>query len=238
MSNMTGKNVLVVGGSSGIGLEVVKQSVAEGASVWSASRRESHELSNTGVNHATLDVTQDVDLGFLPESLDALVYCPGTINLKPFHRLKIEDFQKDLDINLLGAVKVVQACLPKLKKSEAAAIVTYSTVAVRQGMGFHASVASAKGAIEGLTRSLAAELASQNIKVNCIAPSLTDTPLAGQLLSSPEKREASEKRHPIKQIGSAADLAAATMYLISPAAAWITGQILHIDGGLSSIKSL
>ena len=152
--------------------------------------------------------------------------------------MKIEDFQKDLDINLLGLVKVAQACLPRLKKSDAAAIVTYSTVAVRQGMGFHASVAAAKGAVEGLTRSLAAELAPQNIRVNCIAPSLTDTPLAEKLLSSPEKREASAKRHPIRKLGRAQDLAAAALYLISPAASWTTGQVLHIDGGLSAIKPL
>ncbi|MEQ8712990.1 MAG: SDR family oxidoreductase [Cyclobacteriaceae bacterium] len=239
MSELNSKNILVVGGSSGIGLEVVKQATALGAQVWSASRNNTEELQTTDAKFIQLDVTsEDIRLDDLPDQLDALVYCPGTINLKPFHRLKVEDFQKDFDINVLGAVKVIQAALPRLKKSEAAAIVTFSTVAVQQGMGFHASVAAAKGAIEGLSRSLAAELSPQNIRVNCIAPSLTDTPLAAQLLSTPEKREASEKRHPIKKVGKAADLAATAIYLISGSSEWITGQVWHVDGGMSSIKSL
>lgn len=239
MSDLNGKKILVVGGSSGIGLEVVRQATQLGAEVWSASRNHTEELQNTGTNFINLDVTaDDYQLDELPDQLDALVYCPGTINLKPFHRLKIADFQNDYEVNVLGAVKVIQACLPRLKKSDAAAIVTFSTVAVQQGMGFHSSIAAAKGAVEGLTRSLAAELAPQNIRVNCIAPSLTDTPLAGQLLSSPEKREASEKRHPIKKVGQPKDLASVAVYLLSFSSEWITGQIWHIDGGMSSIKSL
>lgn len=239
MSDLNGKKILVVGGSSGIGLEVVRQATQLGAEVWSASRNHTEELQNTGTNFINLDVTaDDYQLDELPDQLDALVYCPGTINLKPFHRLKIADFQNDYEVNVLGAVKVIQACLPRLKKSDAAAVVTFSTVAVQQGMGFHSSIAAAKGAVEGLTRSLAAELAPQNIRVNCIAPSLTDTPLAGQLLSSPEKREASEKRHPIKKVGQPKDLASVAVYLLSFSSEWITGQIWHIDGGMSSIKSL
>ncbi|MEQ9302187.1 MAG: SDR family oxidoreductase [Cyclobacteriaceae bacterium] len=239
MSELNGKNILVVGGSSGIGLEVVKQAASLGAEVWSASRNNTADLQATQAKFIELDVTSEaIQLDELPDQLDALVYCPGTINLKLFHRLKVADFQKDFDVNVLGAVKVIQACLPRLKKSDAAAIVTFSTVAVQQGMGFHASVASAKGAVEGLSRSLAAELAPQNIRVNCIAPSLTDTPLAGQLLSTPEKREASEKRHPIKKVGKAADLASAAIYLLSAPSEWITGQVWHVDGGMSSVKSL
>jgi 3-oxoacyl-[acyl-carrier protein] reductase len=239
MSELNGKNILVVGGSSGIGLEVVKQASGLGAEVWAASRNHTPALQSTQAKFIHLDVTaEDFKLAELPDQLDAMVYCPGTINLKPFHRLKVVDFQYDFDVNVLGAVKVIQACLPRLKKSDAASVVTFSTVAVQQGMGFHASVASAKGAVEGLTRSLAAELAPQNIRVNCIAPSLTDTPLAGHLLSTPEKREASEKRHPIKKVGKAADLASVAIYLLSSPSEWITGQIWHVDGGMSSIKSL
>ena len=239
MSELNGKNILVVGGSSGIGLEVVRQAIGLGARVWSASRNNTAELQQTEANFISLDVTsEEVPTADLPDQIDALVYCPGTINLKPFHRLKAEDFQQDFEINVLGAVKVIQACLPKLKKSEAAAIVTFSTVAVQQGMGFHSSIASAKGAVEGLTRSLAAEFASYNIRVNCIAPSLTDTPLASQLLSTPEKREASEKRHPIKKVGQPKDLASVAVYLLSASSEWITGQVWHVDGGMSSIKSL
>jgi NAD(P)-dependent dehydrogenase (short-subunit alcohol dehydrogenase family) len=165
-----------------------------------------------------------------------LVYCPGTINLKPFHRIAISDFQNEMDINFFGAVRVLQACLKGLKKSDSASVVLFSTVAVQTGMGFHAGIASAKGAVEGLTRSLAAEWAPSKIRVNSIAPSLTDTPLASNLLSTPEKKEASDKRHPLGRIGSPEDLANAAFYLLSENSSWMTGQILHLDGGMSSLK--
>jgi NAD(P)-dependent dehydrogenase (short-subunit alcohol dehydrogenase family) len=167
-----------------------------------------------------------------------LVYCPGSINLKPFHRFEIEDFRNDYEINVLGAVKVLQACLKPLKKSGSASVVLFSTVAVQVGLGFHASIASAKGAVEGLVKTLAAEWALSGIRVNAVAPSLTDTPLASQLLASDEKKEASKKRHPMGRYGSPDDIAGTVYYLLSEDSTWMTGQILHVDGGLSSVKTM
>ncbi len=158
--------------------------------------------------------------------------------MKPFNRLSQDDFKNDFQINVLGAVSVLQAVLPKLKKADGASIVLFSTVAAKIGMGFHASISASKGAIEGLTLSLAAELSSHRIRVNCVAPSLTDTPLAKNLLSTDEKKEASNKRHPIGRFGTSADIANITTFLISEESSWITGQVLGVDGGMGSIKMM
>ncbi|MFC5284317.1 SDR family NAD(P)-dependent oxidoreductase [Pedobacter alpinus] len=230
-------NYLVVGGSSGIGLDLVKKLVAEGHQVWSASRQRG-EIPEQ-VNYIELDVLNDFDkLKYdLPDVLDGLAYCPGTINLKPFMRLTESDFITDFNVNVLGAVKAIQASFNALKKSESASILLFSTVAVQTGMSFHASIAASKGALEGLTKSLAAEFATSKIRVNAIAPSLTDTPLAHALISTPEKKEASGKRHPLGRIGTSKELSEAAFFLLSSNSSWITGQILGIDGGMSAIKS-
>ena len=235
---MSAKNTLVIGGSSGIGLEVAKALVGQNENVFVGSRNAEALHDAPGIAHLPLDVRQgDLDLGSLPETLQGLVYCPGTIRLKPFQRLTDADFTEDLDINLLGAVRVLQGCLTRLKKSPSgASIVFFSTVAVTAGMPFHASVASAKGALEGLTRSLAAELAPR-VRVNALAPSLTDTPLAKDLLSTDEKRKAAADRHPLKRIGSAGEMAAMVLFLLSDAAAWMTGQIIHMDGGMAALRT-
>lgn len=238
MSLMQGKTIVVVGGSSGIGLSVVEQLVGQGAEVWAASRTHSEGLQSTGAHFIPLDVTGEVDsLSAVPQTIDGLVYCPGTINLRPFKALKIVDFQHDLEVNLLGAVKVLQYLMKNLRNPSGSSVVLFSTVAVAQGMSFHASIAAAKGAVEGLGKSLAAELAPQGTRVNVIAPSLTDTPLAGSLLATPEKRDAAAKRHPLQKIGTADDLASMAVFLLSPQSAWMTGQVLHFDGGISSVKS-
>lgn len=165
-----------------------------------------------------------------------MVYFPGSISLKPFHRLTTEDFLHDFRVNCLGAVAAIQAALPALKAAPHASVVMFSTIAASQGLSFHASIAAAKGAVEGLTLSLAAELAPK-IRVNAIAPSLTDTPLAGALLNTDAKKEASAKRHPLQQVGNPEDVAQLVAFLLSDASKFFTGQILHPDGGLSSVRT-
>ena len=234
---MHGKNILIVGASSGIGLALAESLTQKGASVYTASRTEGDTPS---VLHINFDAQTPDYQGFtqLPEVIHGLVYCPGTINLKPFGRISTDDFLKDFQINVLGAVGVLQNVMPKLKRAEGASVVLFSTVAVQMGMGFHASIAASKGAIEGLTRSLAAEFAMQKIRVNAIAPSLTDTPLAEKLLGTDEKKEASNRRHPIGRYGTAQDVANAALFLLGDDSSWVTGQILGIDGGMGSIKMI
>lgn len=226
---MEGKNIVIIGGSSGIGKATAEKLRATGANTFLYSK--------SGSGTIALDTSLDfVEIPGLPEVIDGVVYAPGTINLKPFHRISIADFKNEMEVNFFGAVRVLQACLKGLKKSTSPSVVLYSTVAVQTGMGFHAGIASAKGAIEGLTRSLAAEWAPSKIRVNAIAPSLTDTPLASALLSTPEKKEASDKRHPLGRVGAPEDIADSTVFLLSPQSSWMTGQILHVDGGMSTLK--
>ena len=229
------KNILIVGASSGIGFTTAQQLIAKGYQVYSASR---NTPDIAGITHLHWDALQADNSVFasLPDQLDGVVYCAGTINLKPFHRLSQADFTTDFQVNVLGAVQVLQAVLPKLKKSPSASVVLFSTVAAKIGMGFHASVAASKGAIEGLTISLAAEFSPAHIRVNCIAPSLTDTPLAKNLLSSEEKKEASNKRHPLGRVGTSNDIANLVSFLLSDESTWMTGQTLGLDGGMGSIK--
>lgn len=231
------KHYVIVGGSSGIGLEMVKKLSKEEHSITVISRTKDalHNIEN--VTHIQYDVTSMEDLILSIDKIDAFVYCPGSINLKPFLRLKQQDFIDDFNLNVLGMIALLQNVLPQLKKSQQASILLFSTVAVQQGMGFHSSVATSKGAIEGLTRSLAAEFAPE-IRVNCIAPSVTDTPLSQRLLSSDEKKEASGKRHALNRVGSTKDIAEMATFLISDKASWITGQVIGIDGGMSTLRSI
>jgi len=229
------KTYLVVGGTSGIGLETTKLlSQKSRVIVLSRDKRNLDGLNN--VEFYSADVRKSVEeLPQIDGPIDGLVYCLGTINLKPLKSLKIEDFQNDFEVNLLGAVKVINKYLNNLKLAEKSSIAMFSTVAVQTGMAYHASVASSKGAIEGLTRSIAAEFAP-NIRVNCIAPSITNTPLAEKLLNNETKLKASEDRHPLKRIGEAKEIAETVAFLLSDSASFITGQIIKVDGGISSIK--
>ncbi|MEZ4960365.1 MAG: SDR family oxidoreductase [Saprospiraceae bacterium] len=230
------KNYLIAGGSSGIGLALVKRLVEQGNQVTVISRTDEKLAGLPHVVHLKKDVlTDEIMESELPEMLHGLAYCPGSINLKPFRSLKPEQFLEDFNINVLGAVKVLQAAHKALKKTGQSSVVLFSTVAVAQGMPFHASIAAAKGGVEGLTRSLAAEWAP-NVRVNCIAPSLTDTPMAERLLSTPEKREASAQRHPLKQVGTPENLAALACFLLSDESSWMSGQVIGMDGGMSSLR--
>jgi NAD(P)-dependent dehydrogenase (short-subunit alcohol dehydrogenase family) len=229
---------LVVGGSSGIGSKVVKKLTSDDNKVHVISRDPDKIADSKNVQKFSCDVSEkDVTFPEIEEPLKGLVYCPGTINLKPLRSLKIKDFADDFNVNALSAVRTIQNYLPKLKEETNSSIILFSTVAVQVGMPYHTSIAMAKGAVEGMTRSLAAELAP-NIRVNAIAPSITDTPLASRLLSSDEKRDASAKRHPLNKVGNPEEIADAVFYFLSEKSSWITGQIMHIDGGISSVKVL
>ena len=234
---METKNMLVIGGSSGIGLELARILTEQKYSVYVGSRTSEALADLPGVKHLPVDVSEaSLELDDLPPQLHGLAYCPGTIRLRPFQRLEREAFLEDFNINLLGAVNVIQRCLPRLRKSKTgASILLFSTVAVQTGMAFHASIASAKGAVEGLTRSLAAEFAPR-IRVNAIAPSLTETNLAESLLSTEDKRRAAAERHPLKRIGTPGDIARLAAHLLSDDGSWITGQIIHVDGGMGALR--
>lgn len=228
------RTILLVGGNSGIGLATAQLLKSEGNHLLAAARTPG-SLEALGIPVQPFDAKQPSSLT-LPPVLDGLVYFPGSITLKPFSRLTEEDFLNDYRINCLGAVAAIQAALPALKAAPSASIVLFSTIAVAQGLSFHASIAAAKGAIEGLMLSLAAELAPK-IRVNAIAPSLTDTPLANPLLNSDAKKEASAKRHPLQLVGDPNDVAQMVAFLLSDHSKFLTGQILRPDGGLSSVRT-
>jgi 3-oxoacyl-[acyl-carrier protein] reductase len=236
--DFTGKNILVIGGSSGIGLSLVRHLYESGAAVFVISRSECNELP-VGVMHLKANITGSVDAvaTFLPEQLHGLVYSVGSITLKPFARLTEEDFLNDYRLNVLGAARIIQQSLKSLKNANGASIVLISSVAAKTGMPYHASIAAAKSGVEGLALSLAAELAMQHIRVNVVAPSLTDTPMAQNLLSTPEKREASAKRHPLAKVGQPYDISRAIVYLLSDDSNWVTGQVIGVDGGLGKLKT-
>jgi NAD(P)-dependent dehydrogenase (short-subunit alcohol dehydrogenase family) len=226
------RNILLIGGSHGIGNAIV-QHLHEGNNVFVASRE--NENLPDGVTHITFDASTDsLDVSQLPESLDGFVYCPGSINLKPFKMLKQEQFEEDMQINFFSLIKVTRDVLPLLTKEGTSSIVFFSTVAVQTGMPFHTSVAAAKGAIEGFAKALAAEYAP-TVRVNVIAPSLVDTPLAGRLLNNDAKKEKMGELHPLKRVGTADDIAGLAVYLLEQNAGWMTGQVLGLDGGKSTL---
>ena len=227
------KNILLIGGSYGIGLAIAKELQFEN-NVYIASRS-NENLANVKATHIAFDTTNDtIDTSKLPNVIDGLVYCPGSINLRPFKGLKPEAFESDLQINFLSLVKVIQSVLPNLLASEQASIVVFSSVAATMGMPFHTSVAASKGAIEGFAKALAAEYAPK-IRVNVIAPSLTDTPLADKFLNNETKQEKSAERHPLKRFGKPEDSAQMATFLLSDKSSWISGQIFHVDGGMSTL---
>jgi NAD(P)-dependent dehydrogenase (short-subunit alcohol dehydrogenase family) len=228
-------NYLVVGASSGMGKAIAAQLVNEGHQVFATYHSHPIEATPNVSAHALNVLDEVLDFSFLPASLDGLVYCPGAISLRPFARIQAADFTQDFNLQVVGAIKTIQAALPALKQSGNASIVLFSTLAAQLGLNFHTQVAVSKGAIEGLTKALSAELAP-SVRVNCIAPSLTDTPLAASLLNSEQKVEANAQRHPLKRVGTAQDMSEMTCFLLSAKSSWITGQILHVDGGMSAIK--
>ncbi len=234
---MTPKTYLLAGGNSGIGHATLHGLLADGHRVVAAVRDPEKLAATKGLQTVAFDARNASPDLVLPDVIDGLAYFPGTITLKSFRALKDDDFLKDMEVNFFGAIRFLRAALPALQRAEHASIVLFSTVAVQTGMPFHASIASAKGAVEGLTRSLAAELAPK-VRVNCLAPSLTDTPLAASLINVEAKAQASRDRHPLRRLGNPEETAQLVRFLLSDASGFITGQIIGVDGGLSSLRLL
>ena len=225
------KHFVIIGGSKGIGKATAELLAAEGhrVTIFSRTPYEGHAHS---VEWEEFDVTTDDWNDQMPEQIDGLVYSVGSINLKPFRGLKPEVFQQDFNLHVIGAVKALQAAQKSFNKDSTPSCVLYSTVAVGRGMPFHATVSASKGAIEGMTRAIASEWAPK-ARINCIAPSLTDTPLASKLLSTEEKKQAIGANNPMKRVGEVSDIAEMTAFLLSDKSSWMTGQVIHVDGGQS-----
>ncbi|WP_297798025.1 SDR family oxidoreductase [uncultured Eudoraea sp.] len=226
------KNILLIGGSYGIGLAIVKQ-LQESYNLYVASRS-GEGLIGTKAKHIPFDALSDtLDTSQLPTELHGFVYCPGSINLRPFKMLSMETFEEDMQLNFFSMARVVKDIMNRM--GENSSMVFFSTVAVGTGMPFHTSVSAAKGAVEGFVKSLAAEYAPK-IRVNVIAPSLVDTPLAGRLLNNDRKKESMAERHPLKRVGNAEDIANIAVFLLGEGSGWITGQVIGVDGGLSTLN--
>lgn len=225
------RTLILIGGSKGIG-KAIASTLLPSYRIINISRT-APDLSHEHLTHISCDVSND-ELPDVSEA-DALIYCPGSINLKPINRLKLDDFRSDFEINVVGAVKAVQKYLPVLKSGIQPSIVLFSTVAVKLGMPFHASVAAAKAGVEGLTKSLGAELAP-TIRVNAIAPTVTDTDLASKLLRNDRMVENMKERHPLKKYLEPQEVADLASYLISEKSASLSGQVFEMDCGIVSFK--
>ena len=224
-------NIVVVGGSKGIGQAIVN-SLIEKNKIFNISRTAPLQ-SHANLTHYNCDILSD-DLPDL-DAIDTLIYCPGSINLKPISRLKLDDFRDDFEINVVGAVKAIQHYLPKIKNGKNPSILLFSTVATKLGMPFHASVAAAKSGVEGITKSLGAELAP-TIRVNAIAPTVTNTDLASKLLRNERMIENITDRHPLKKFLKPQEVADLATFLISEKANSISGQIFELDCGIVNFK--
>jgi 3-oxoacyl-[acyl-carrier protein] reductase len=225
------KNIVIIGGSKGIGNAILLQQL-ENNIVHNFSRN-TPDISHPNLKHYALDVLKDT----LPdiENIDVLIYCPGSINLKPIGSLSIDDFRNDFEINVIGAVKTIQKYLPVLKKGTNPSILLFSTVAAKLGMPFHASIATAKAGVEGLVKSLGAELASV-VRINAIAPTITETTLAAGILRNDRMKENMMERHPMKNYLKPEEVASMANYLISENAKSISGQVFEMDYGIVTFK--
>lgn len=225
------KNIVIIGGSKGIGNTILQQQLATNF-IYNISRN-APETTHTNLKHYSIDILQDV----LPEieSIDTLIYCPGSINLKPIGSLSIDDFRNDFEINVIGAVKCIQKYLPQLKKGNHPSILLFSTVAAKLGMPFHASIATAKSGVEGLVKSLGAELASV-VRINAIAPTITETSLSANILRNDRMKENMIERHPMKGYLKANEVADMADFLVSEKAKSISGQVFEMDYGIVTFK--
>ncbi len=225
------RNIVIIGGSKGIGSAILLQQL-ENNKVYNISRS-APDITHPNLIHYPISILED-DLPEI-EAVDVLIYCPGSITLKPILSLNLDDFRNDFEINVIGAVKVIQKYLPTLKKGNNPSIVLFSTVAAKLGMPFHASIATAKAGIEGLVKSLGAELASV-VRVNAIAPTITETSLSANILRNERMKENMMERHPMKSYLKPNEVAEMANYLISENAKSISGQVFEMDYGIVSFK--
>lgn len=225
------KTIVIIGGSRGIGLAIAKQQAKKNKVICLSRNKPDFKTEN--LSHITYNALNDS----LPEleEIDSLIYCPGSIILKPINRLSLEDFRNDFEINVIGAVKAIQKYLPLLKKGDQPSILLFSSVAAKLGMPFHASIAASKSAIEGIVKSVGAELASK-VRINAIAPSITQTDLSASILKNEEAIERIKERHPLKKILQPEEVADLADYLISEKASSISGQVFELDGGIVTFK--
>ncbi|MFL1011516.1 SDR family NAD(P)-dependent oxidoreductase [Flavisericum labens] len=225
------KTIILIGGSKGIGNAILNKLI-DSCKIVNISRS-SPKQDHPNLTHHSCDILK----GDLPKikSADALIYCPGSINLKPISRLSTEDFQNDFEINVLGAVKSIQEYIPALKGGNTPSILLFSTVAAKLGMPFHASIATAKSGVEGLVKSLGAELAP-TIRINAIAPTVTNTDLASKLLRNEKMIDNITERHPLKKFLEPEEVAEMASFLISDKTTSISGQIFNMDCGIVSFK--
>jgi 3-oxoacyl-[acyl-carrier protein] reductase len=225
------KNIVIIGGSKGIGNAILMQQL-ETKRVYNISRT-APEMPHENLSHYSINILTDE----LPEieKIDTLIYCPGSINLKPIGSLSIADFRNDFEINVIGAIKAIQKYLPVLKKGTNPSILLFSTVAAKLGMPFHASIATAKAGVEGLVKSLGAELAS-TVRINAIAPTITETTLSANILRNDRMKGNMIERHPMKSYLKPEEVAEMANFLISEKAKSMSGQIFEMDYGVVSFK--
>ena len=226
------KNIVIIGGTKGIGKSIVSE-VVENNKVVCLSRNQT-DFSHDNYTFHNFDALVDDYPDF--ESVDCLIYCPGSINLKPISTLSLDDFRNDFELNVIGAVRAIKKYLNLLKKSGSASILLFSTVATKLGMPYHASVSVAKSGIDGLVKTLGSELAPK-VRINAIAPTITNTELASKILRNDKVIENMVERHPLKKILSSNEVAKMASFLISEDASSISGQIFNMDAGIVSFKS-
>ncbi|MFQ3369214.1 MAG: 3-oxoacyl-[acyl-carrier protein] reductase [Flavobacteriaceae bacterium] len=223
--------ILIIGGSKGIGRQIINELISDNEII--NYSRTVPEISHANLTHFTIDVLKDD----LPEIKDVstIIYCPGSINLKPIGRFSLDEFREDFEINVIGSIKVIQKYISNLKRATNASILLFSTVATKLGMPYHSSVAVSKSAVDGLVKTLGAELAP-GIRVNAIAPTITNTDLASKLLRNEKAIDSMVERHPLKKILDPKDVAKMAKFLISEDASAISGQTFNLDAGIVSFK--